>query len=238
MRRTAVYVADAGSVARSNFGWVRADSAAPDATPAEGDSIERMVDGMLHDLRTGLGIALGFECPLFVPVPAEATALGKARSGECTKETGNKPFTGSAGACAAMTGLVELAWALRRVHDELPSCAGTLDWGAFAGGRADVFLWEAFVSGKEKGKSHASDASLGVRAFLASLPDPVAASRVQAVSPLSLVGATLLWAGLTSDPRVLHQPVPVLRPIPDGERRAMPGASFPRGVSHHGSLPG
>lgn len=214
MTRVAVYVADAGSVANGNFGWARGDGASRDAPPLEDDDIERMVEAMLRDLRSGMGIALGFECPLFLPVPVTAYALGKARAGECTKETGNKPFTGSAGACATVTGVVELAWLLRRIHQESPTCVGTLDWAAMTGGAANLFLWEAFISGKEKGATHVSDASLGVRAFLASLESPMAANRVTAEAPFSLAGALLLWSGLTSVIQTVHCPVPVLRPLP------------------------
>lgn len=214
MRKVVVYVADAGSVAGGNFGWARGDATARERVSQEDTEIEAMVDAMVEDIRSGIGVALGFECPLFFPVPADAAALGKARAGECSKETGNKPFTGSAGACSAVTGVVELAWILRRIHGENPTCIGTLDWTAFAVGHANLFLWEAFISGKEKGPTHTSDAALGVRAFLANLDSPMAATQVTAESPFSLAGAVLLWSGLTSEIQSLHRSVPVLRPLP------------------------
>ena len=227
MRNVAVYVADAGSVPSGNFGWARGDAADRERVPHEGTDIDGMVNAMVRDLRSGVGVALGFECPLFLPVPADAAALGKARAGECSKETGNKPFTGSAGACAAVTGVVELAWILRRLHQEHPTCIGTLDWAALAAGQASLFLWEAFISGKEKGATHVSDATLGVRAFLANLESPMAANRVTAESPFSLAGALLLWSGLTSEIQCLHLPVPVLRPLPTVST-AEPSPSGPR----------
>jgi hypothetical protein len=61
----------------------------------------------------------------------------------------------------------------------------------------------------------------------------VAATRATAESPLSLVGARLLWSGLANSTEVLHQPVAVLRPLaatflprcrtPTRARRRKPG---------------
>lgn len=122
-----------------------------------------------------------------------------------------------------MTGLVELCWTLRHVRETRPETTGTLVWDEVMAGRSDIFLWEAFISGKEKAASHAWDAALGVRAFLANLLNPVAASSVTAESPLSVAGAALLWSGLASDTSLLHRPVPVLRPL---RKIVVPGAAM------------
>ncbi|MEK9152689.1 MAG: hypothetical protein AAB692_04965 [Patescibacteria group bacterium] len=210
VRTIAVYTGDAGSVARGNFGWARGRA---NDSIIEGENIEGLRDRILQDLNEGIVVALGFECPLFLPIPRDPSMLGKARIGECTPETGNRPFSAPAGACSTITGLVELAWLLRAIREAQPEVAGTLDWEDIREGRANLYLWEAFVTGKEKATSHASDAVLGVRAFLAAMSDPMAATAVSAEEPLSLAGAALVWSGMARSDS-LKKSSPVLRPIP------------------------
>jgi len=60
------------------------------ATDEFADTIAAVIalaDAVTDDLDAGLPVALGFECPLFVPVPDEAELLGSAREGD-----GNRPW--------------------------------------------------------------------------------------------------------------------------------------------------
>jgi hypothetical protein len=59
-------------------------------------------------------VALGFECPLFVPLNLQPEALTTARSGE-----GSRPWSAGAGCGALATGLVQVAWILRKIRQEL-----------------------------------------------------------------------------------------------------------------------
>ena len=52
-----------------------------------------MVDDMVVSLADGIKVALGFECPLWVPVPEEASALTAGRVVD-----GNKAWSAGAGA--------------------------------------------------------------------------------------------------------------------------------------------
>jgi hypothetical protein len=77
-----IYCADIGSVPNGRFGWARS---APDETAIEGHrggvEIVDLVEAVGTDLDAGRAVALGFECPLFVPVPKEPLRLGMARAG-------------------------------------------------------------------------------------------------------------------------------------------------------------
>src|SRR5215210_4351671 len=97
----AVYAVDVGSIPARRLGWPRADFPGgrvdPDAHETE---IERLVTAVGEELAAGRPVALGFECPLYVPVPDEASSLGKARAGEA-----NRSWSAAAGSGSMATGL-------------------------------------------------------------------------------------------------------------------------------------
>ena len=68
-----------------------------------------------------------------------------------------------------------------------------------------MFLWEAFVTGDSKAATHVDDAGIAATTFRDCLPDPPAVNAVKADSPLSLIGAALLWSGWSSELALLHK---------------------------------
>lgn len=200
--RLAVYAVDVGSISQNKLGWARAyapDGAVdPDSVETE---IERLAIEVATDLDGGWPVALGFECPLYVPVPEDPRRLGKARKGE-----GNRSWSAGAGTGALATGLVQAAWVLRAVRARARPFASHLQWTEFVRGRSGLFLWEAFVSGTGKGTSvsHHGDAAIAAERFLQLLPDPAAEDEVDAEAPLSLIGAAALWSGCLDDPDALR----------------------------------
>jgi uracil-DNA glycosylase len=211
-----IYCADIGSVPRGRFGWARVD---PDDADVEthhgGTEIVELVESVADDIDAGRTVALGFECPLFVPVPAEPLRLGMARPGES-----NRPWSAGAGAGALATGIVEVAWVLRELSRRLPETRFWLEWAEFAEAEEGVFLWEAFVTERAKAATHVDDAAVAVAAFRAELPDPTGANAVTADGPLSILGAALLWSGSSDDVDVLRKPCLVIKakapPATDG----------------------
>jgi hypothetical protein len=156
-----IYCADIGSVPRGRFGWARAD---PDEAAVEthrgGTEIVEFVEAVAKDLGAGRPVALGFECPLFVPVPEEPMRLGMARSGE-----GNRSWSAGAGAGALATGIVEVAWTLGELSARQPDLRFHLDWGEFARAGEGLFLWEAFVTDRAKAATHSTMPLLPSRPF-------------------------------------------------------------------------
>ena len=198
-----IYAADIVSIASGNFGWARLDprQRAAQVERNDGTEIAELVDAVAQDLRLGArGVALGFECPLFVPVPEDPFLLGAARFGE-----GNRPFSGGPGTGALVTGLVQTAWILRQLRALCPEATAFLDWNEFTAVGGGLYLWEAFVTGKAKGAAHVDDALIAAHTFDESLPDPQAANAVEAERPLSLIGAALLWSGWSQEVALLHQ---------------------------------
>lgn len=213
----AICCADVGSVRGPNkkFGWadrVLRDDGPPMRTGEGGsDALKAFASVVAGHLAAGTPVALGFECPLFVPVPADPHALGAPRVGEKTAK-GARPWSAAAGASVLATGLVQAAWILRYLRENRPEALATFDWAAFSGGRAQLFLWEAFISGEAKAATHWGDAEIAVDHFAAALPDPRSASAVTAEAPLSLIGAAALhanWAFAGDDP--LRAPCVVIK---------------------------
>lgn len=199
--------ADIGSVPNGRFGWARGEPDKPTSEPHRGGTeIVDLVDAVADDLAAGFAVALGFECPLFVPVPEEPLRLGKARGGEH-----NRSWSAGAGSGALATGIVEVAWILEQLRRLQPQAFTYLDWEGFASAGAGIFLWEAFVSDRAKAATHVDDAAVAVAAFREALPDPTAANAVTADRPLSLLGAALLWSGWSDDVGLLHAPCLVIK---------------------------
>lgn len=204
-----IYVADAGSVSKGNFHWVTSTDLSVSST----DPL-----ALAKAVATGIAnneiVALGYESPLFVPLPGESDQLGKARDGEVEKAIGSKPFNAGAGASVFATGIQSLAWVLKEVKKLSPCAVGSTRWKDFQNKKCSLFLWEAFVTGSEKAypPSHAGDAALAIKGFRKSLhlPNP---TRIRCERAFSLGAAALIQAGLTDDLNLLNEPCVVVRPI-------------------------
>jgi hypothetical protein len=191
---------DIGSVANGRFGWWTSDH----QSGHEPSVIAKVVASALEGNRP---VALGFECPLFVPLPDDEVKLGCARPGE-----GNRAWSAGAGPQALTTGLVQVSWLLRAIKSSLSSPREAhLSWEEFKAEEKGLFLWEAFVSGKAKSSSHVGDAKAAGEAFLRSLPNPDSANAIVCATPvMSLVGAALLRTGWSNSPLILASPTLVI----------------------------
>ena len=139
-----VVCADIGSVAKGNFGWW-SSACESGSLPS---TLAAHLAAMLDD---GAPVALGFECPLFVPISQDELQLTKARPGE-----GSRPWSAGAGCGALATGLVEVAWVLEATRNAMrkPVPSSFLDWQQFDCAGTGLFIWEALVSGSAKQLSH------------------------------------------------------------------------------------
>ena len=103
-----IYCADIGSVAKGNFDW------ASSPKQITGTDIAEFAARISDDLNAGHCVAVGFECPLFVPLPEDPVLLTAGRKGE-----GSRPWSAGAGSGALATGLTEVLWVLREVMRRL-----------------------------------------------------------------------------------------------------------------------
>ena len=204
-----VWVADVGSVAKNRFGWCRAPSR-QERDWSVGPRIDAFAQGIADDLSRGDKVALGFECPLFVPVAKadQPEELTSAREGD-----DGRAWSAAWGTTVLAVGLAECVWVFERIRElarQPVQC--TFDWDEFTSGEANLFIWEAFVSKGKKGASHVDDARIAAREFWSNHPRISEANAVNAHDPYSLAGAGLLRSGLTRDLRVLFRPCIVIKP--------------------------
>lgn len=104
---TIVAAVDVGSV--SKLGWWRAELGSASGSSG-GHHLEDLVAQLAKDLEKGCRVALGFEAPLFLPVPGESAALGRRRQGE-----GNRPWSAAAGAVVTALAAQQVAWTLAAI---------------------------------------------------------------------------------------------------------------------------
>lgn len=204
MENFAIFCADVGSIKAKKFGWA-ADT--PDRNDIQlGTDIELFAELISASISDGSKVAIGFECPLFVPMRNDPVLVNSARKGE-----GNRSWSAGAGTGALATGLVEVLWVLNKVASILgqPPKA-EFSWEAFR--KTDsVFLWEAFVTSVSKGAGHAEDAAIAIECFKAALPDIDGANAIEESSVLSLVGAAALRAGWSDNIEILSEPCLVIK---------------------------
>ncbi len=118
-----VFCADVGSVSTGRFGWARKEPRVDVEQLHDQSKPSQLANAVCEELASGRPVALGFECPLFVPVPSEEIALGRARAGE-----GNRAWSAGAGTGALATGLVQAAWVLREIRRRNPNETLWIDW--------------------------------------------------------------------------------------------------------------
>lgn len=198
-----VCCADIGSVKKGKFGWA-SNPSEPDADHA---SPRSLVEFVAERLQANLRVALGFECPLWIPIDDEPARLTCGRDGE-----GDRAWSAGAGACSLATGLTEVTWILDQIRRETPDRAAFLDWEAFEHTKSGLFIWEAFVTASAKADSDQGDAQVAIDAFNKSLPDPRSKNALTPTSSTrSLVGGALIWSGWTRDLKTLSEPCIVIK---------------------------
>ena len=207
MKSLAIYCADIGSIKTNNFGWARGVQGEDTSSSADISELPRSVAA---DLNADRGVALGFECPLYVPIaddPRELTSQRRVDQG--------RPWSASAGATVLATGLTETVWILHQIRMQLRSShPAFLSWADFSVAQGGLFLWEAMVTGEAKGTSHREDAEIGVRAFQRRLVKLQDEPRSEGGGVYSLIGAALLRTGWTDDVSLLSKPCVVIRAQP------------------------
>ena len=210
--RITIYCADIGSVRKDHFGWARLVGEQAHLC----NDIGALVDDIAHAITMGRKVALGFECPLWVPVSTKSQDL---TAGRCVDK--DRAWSVGAGAIVLAIGVTEVAWILdelrRRLKEQrtpLPSVH--LDWTTFKDADSGVFIWEAFVTGKAKAsrsaeKSNAEDALIACQKLAACLPTPAEECKPEQ-RVRSLIGGAILWAGWAQDLELLHKRCMVVRP--------------------------
>ena len=188
-----------------NIGWAIIDG----EEEIHGNDLDAFIDAFAERTK-GKPSALGFECPLFIPLRSELSKLTAQRDGE-----NGRPWSAGAGATVPTIGLAIVSYTLAQLQTRMDTTF-TLDWTAWPEGNA-MLLWEAFVSGANHAApgEHWRDALNAARGFEQALPDLDGCNAVTGDNVLSLVGACALRAGWVNDAGLVSQPCLVIRPDPE-----------------------
>lgn len=113
-RRRAVYACDVGSTRSSKptFAWVRLDSTKIQNRITAYSSIEKLLEKLRQDVHESRDIALGFEAPLFIPVPSNASDLSRGRMGER-----DRPFSSQVGLAVTTLAVHQSVWILMKLRE-------------------------------------------------------------------------------------------------------------------------
>ena len=117
-----VYAVDIGSVPKKNLGWARSPEGSMPIQKDVGNDIDALVEAISKDLQDGRPVAVGFEAPMWIPVPEASKNLGKARKGE-----GRRAWSASAGATVLGLGLAQACWIFWGIQDEVSDVPVFLD---------------------------------------------------------------------------------------------------------------
>jgi len=206
----AIYCADVGSIQAGNFAWARGERRARVKITHKGEHIAALAERIAFDFNAGRPVALGFECPLFLPVRDDPDMVTCQRDGEA-----GYAWSAGPGAQSLVLGLAETIWILRTIRRS--GIRPFLVWEAFNTAGRGLFLWEAFVTSRAagrlqtNGRSHIKDAEIAVRLFARRVPRMTAASDIREEVVYSLLGAALLRTGWSKDLKLLETPCVVIK---------------------------
>jgi len=204
---------DVGSPKRGNVGWAILDG----ENRKTGRELDCFTQILASHLRAGDRLALGFECPLYVPRRADVFAMTDRRLGE---EGLN--WCGGPGSSVLATGLVQVNWVLTQLATAVPTATATTRWNEFCRGKSRIFCWEAFITSRAGvvissdllggSTSHEGDALAGAIAFtgIAVCGDSIPTDLREEVA-LSLIGLHLLQTGLSRDMSLMSECCTVLK---------------------------
>jgi len=205
---------DVGSVTSGGVGWAVDESHGL----LHGCDLVDFVNALSGIVLNGGRIALGFECPLYVPRRADPRQLAYQRIDEAGLN-----WCGGPGVAVLATGLVQVNWVLSRLVECDRSLRATTRWGEFVEGHSRLFVWEAFITSRHGDpvvmppdlptcSLHERDAIAGLVAFTKRMVDAgELRSDLGAEPAISLIGMHLLMMGLSDARNLLDERCMVVR---------------------------
>jgi hypothetical protein len=167
----------------------RHDDDRPDAS--SGASPSELFDAVFHALHDGEQVALGFDCALTVPVPADQDPAAAAASA---------PGTALAEPAASRPGLAELGYLLGELGNWRPWTTVSTSLARWKA-NTSILVWQAVPAPG----ANAVTASAAADSFFRELPAARRATE-PAGTVINLAAAAARRAGLFVDPSELAQP--------------------------------
>jgi hypothetical protein len=204
---------DVGSPQSGNVGWALLHG----GTTTHGQQLPEFANRLVSHLKEGHSMALGFECPLYIPKRDDPMTMTKARLGERGVN-----WCGGPGGSVLATGLAQVNWVLRQLAHGVSGLTCSTRWKDFRDRSVRLFIWEAFITkgdGTEirdgitgKVSGHERDAVCGAKVFESrAFKQLHLTSDLRHEPAISLIGMHLLSTGLTTDWSLLNETCVVLK---------------------------
>lgn len=174
---------DVGSPAKIGWATSRNESGCGHLDP--------LIDIVAAQLASGKKVALGFEAPCWIPRGRPLNRITANRGG--IEARMSRPWSAGAGCGSLAAGIANAAWVFEALLSRCGAVTATVRPDSLLTGKADLLVWEAFVSGKLKAVTHEGDAELAVAAFQSAWPHVVTA--VEEEAAVNLLAASLLATG-------------------------------------------
>lgn len=157
--------------------------------------VEGLLKIVCNELVNSRQVSLGFEAPLWVPRAREFSRMTANRGG--VESLHGRPWSAGAGCGSLTSGVANAAYFFEAIHSRVGSVECTTQPLRFQNGNASLFVWEAFVSGRLKSKSHDGDAQLAVEAFVKNWPDTTTCIDLE--KSVNIVASVILATGHNID---------------------------------------
>lgn len=204
---------DIGSPKKGNVGW----AVLCGSSQRTGRDLWQFIEALVAHLSEKRSVAIGFECPLYVPKRSDVDAMTDCRLGEAGLN-----WCGGPGASVLATGLAQVNWVATQLVQRVPGVAGTTRWPEFASGLCQMFFWEAFITSlagvvveidaADDVTPHEQDALCGALAFRnVKVTASDFPSDLHDEPALSLIGLHLVESGLSQDVSLLSERCAVLK---------------------------
>jgi hypothetical protein len=148
----AVATIDIGSPKLGNLGWHI--NTVDNDTEHYGKDLDAFID-IFSTLSKQQAFLLGLEAPLFIPIRADILDATKARKGESPR-----PWSAGAGAQVLAINLPIMCYLFKQLSSNSTHLEFCIDPKNFAARPGQILIFEALVSGQDKGSSHIMDAKI------------------------------------------------------------------------------
>ena len=203
-----VLVIDIGSPKLGNIGWCLIETkTGKEFTGSHLDDLFPLLPSILEET----GLLLGLEAPLFVPLRNNLMEITKGRLGE-----GRRPWSAGAGAQVLALNLPIMVYLFEGIKRQIPNVNISVNESSFTANPKQVVIFEALVSGVDKGSSHIEDATIMARSCVRyskqkRLP-PSILQKEEGISYFNLAAAALLRVGLINQSDSLHAYTSIYKP--------------------------
>lgn len=203
-----ICVIDIGSPKLGNIGWCLLDTQLE--KKYTGSDLDTLFP-LLPPIIKSQGLVLGLEAPLFVPIRQNILLATKGRRGEK-----RRPWSAGAGAQVLAMNLPIMVYIFSKIHLFSGQIRYCLNEKTFSFAPNEIMIFEALVSGGDKGESHINDAEIMANSCLihansGKLPTSILEIE-EDTSYFNLAAAALLRCNLSDSIPDLQEYCPIYKP--------------------------